>query len=71
MATKTKPKPGPKLTLEQMEIVGQMNDISFENMKLTFEQVVEKYGLKFTGSNGKLFRRECRRIFAREREKVS
>ena len=54
-----------------MEIVGQMNDISFENMKLTFEQVVKKYGIKFTGSNGRLFERECRQIFDREREKVS
>jgi hypothetical protein len=69
MATKTKPKP--RLTLEQMEIVGQMNDISFENMKLTFEQVVKKYGIKFTGSNGNLFKQECRRIFARERARVS
>jgi hypothetical protein len=69
MATKTKPKP--RLTLEQMEIVGQMNDISFENKKLTFEQVVKKYGIKFAGENGKLFERECRQIFEREREKVS
>jgi hypothetical protein len=70
MATKTKPKPRPKLTLEQMEIVGQMNDISFENTKLTFAQVVEKYGIKFTEKNGKLFRRECRQIFARERKGI-
>jgi hypothetical protein len=71
MATKTKSKPKPKLTLEQMEIVGQMNDISFENKKLTFVQVVKKYGITFTGSNGRLFERECRQIFEREREKVS
>jgi|HubBroStandDraft_5_1064220.scaffolds.fasta_scaffold940597_2 hypothetical protein len=52
MATKTKPKPGPRLILEQMEIVGQMNEISFENKKLTFEQAAKKYKIKFTGSNG-------------------
>jgi hypothetical protein len=69
MATKTKPRP--KLTPEQMEIVGQMNDISFENKKLTFEQAAKKYGIKFAGSNGRLFERECRQIFEREREKVS
>jgi hypothetical protein len=69
MATKTKPRP--KLTLEQLEIVGQMNDISFENNKLSFAQVVKKYGIKFTGSNGRLFECECRQIFARERKKVS
>ncbi len=66
MATKTKP----KLTTEQIEFVGQMNDLSFENPKLTFEQVVKKHGIKFAGKNGKLFERECRQIFEREREKV-
>jgi hypothetical protein len=71
MATKTKPKTEPKLTLEQMEIVGQMNDLSFEHKKLSFAQVVKKYGITFEGKNGKIFKRECKQIFAREREKVS
>jgi hypothetical protein len=53
-----------------MEIVGQMNDISFEHKKLTFEQAAKKYKLKFKGSNGRLFKRECREIFDREREKA-
>jgi hypothetical protein len=50
MPTKTKP----ELTTEQIEIVGQMNDLSFENKKLTFEQVVRKVGINFKVRNGKL-----------------
>ena len=41
MAPKTKTKPV-RLTTAQTEIVGQMNDLSFENPKLTFEQVAKK-----------------------------
>jgi hypothetical protein len=62
--TKTKP----KLTTEQVGIIGQMNDLSFENRKLTFEQVVRKVGIKFKVSNGKAWEKECRAVFERERE---
>jgi hypothetical protein len=64
MATKTKP----ELTTEQIEIVGQMNDLSFENPKLTFEQVVRKVGINFNVPNGRAWEKECREVFERERE---
>ncbi len=62
--TKTKP----KLTTEQVEIIGQMNDLCFENRKLTFEQVVRKVGINFKVSNGKAWEKEGRAVFERERE---
>lgn len=64
MATKTKP----ELTTEQIEIVGQMNDLSFENPKLAFGQVVKKAGITFKVPNGKAWGKECREVFERERE---
>jgi hypothetical protein len=67
MATKTKTKPA-RLTTAQIEIVGQMNDLSFENPKLTFEQAVKKAGISFNGPNGKAWEKECRAVFDRERE---
>jgi hypothetical protein len=65
MATKTKQ----ELTTEQIEVVGQMNDLSFENPKLTFEQVVRKVGINFIVPNGKAWEKECREVFERERER--
>jgi len=51
--------------------VGQFNDYSFENPGKTFEEVV----LKGFGPNlfpatphGKLFEKECREVFDRERK---
>ena len=63
MPTKTKA----KLTTEQIEIVGQMNDLSFKNPKLTFEQAIKKRGIRFVGSNGKLSR-GGKEVFERERK---
>jgi hypothetical protein len=56
-----------ELTFKQIEIVGQMKDHSFENKNLSFEQMVKKLCLKFTGPNGKLWEKECREAFDRER----
>lgn len=71
MATRAKTKPA-RLTTAQTEIVGQMNDLSFENPKLTFEQVAKKaLGPKPfpRTANGRKFVRECRAVFDRERER--
>ena len=59
MATKTKS----ELNTEQIEIVGQMNDLSFENPKLTFEQATKKAGINFKVPNGKAWEKECREVF--------
>jgi hypothetical protein len=60
----------PKLTVEQIEIVGQFNDLSFENPRLTFAAVAKKNRIKFPNTPaGKLFKRECREVFDRERKK--
>ncbi len=60
-----------ELTEAQAEIVGKFNDYSFENPNLTFEGVV----LKEIGPDlfpptpqGRLFEKECREVFERERE---
>jgi hypothetical protein len=62
---------GIELTEIQIEIVGQFNDLSFENPNLTFEEVVLKeFGSDFfpAAAQGRLFEKECREVFGRERE---
>jgi hypothetical protein len=59
-----------RLSLGQIEIVGQFNDYAWENPKLTFEQVAEKAlgSNPFpTTPNGRKFRTECKNAFDRER----
>jgi hypothetical protein len=60
-----------RLSLAQIEIVGQFNDYAWENPKLTFEEVAKKA----LGSNpfprtpnGQKFRAECKNVFDRERQ---
>jgi hypothetical protein len=60
-----------KLTAAQVEIVGQFNDYSFENQRMTFKEVVRKeFGpsLFSRTTNGRKFEKECRKVFDRERE---
>jgi hypothetical protein len=60
-----------KLTSTQIDIVGQFNDYSFENPKMTFEEVVQKeFGPSLFSRTpiGRLFEKECRRVFDMERE---
>jgi hypothetical protein len=60
-----------RLTAAQIKIVGQFNDHSFENPKLTFEQVsLKELGKKLFGKSlsAKEFEKECRKVFDRERE---
>jgi hypothetical protein len=69
---KVKPKKikSAKLTADQIEIVGQFNDYSFENPKMTFEQTVQKqFGKNLfpRTPGGAKFKAECRKIFGRER----
>jgi hypothetical protein len=58
----------PKLTWEQWEFVGQMSDAAFDYPGLDFEAVAAKLKVRFpTTPQGKLFRRECKAVFDRER----
>jgi hypothetical protein len=59
-----------RLSVAQIEVVGQFNDYAWENPKLTFEEVAKKA----LGSNafpktpnGRKFRSECKSVFDRER----
>jgi hypothetical protein len=60
-----------ELTEAQIEIIGQFNDFSFENPDLSFEEVaLKEFGpdLFPATPQGRLFEKECREIFVRERE---
>jgi hypothetical protein len=66
---------GIELTDAQIEIIGMFNDLSFENPGLTFEEVVLKeFGCSSIEDlfpptpQGRLFEKECREVFDRERE---
>jgi len=59
-----------ELTEDQIAIIGRFNDLSFENPNLPFEEVVLKEfgpGLFPHTPQGKLFEKECREVFERER----
>jgi hypothetical protein len=65
----TKPKSA-RLTVAQIEIVGQFNDYSFENKELGFEEVAKMVlGTNpFPDTpNGRKFRAECEAAFDLER----
>ena len=58
-----------KLTEAQLEIVGPFNDYAFES-NLTFERAARKaLGLNLfpPTPQGRLFEKECREVFERER----
>ena len=63
----------PRLSVEQLEIVGAFNDYAYEYPKLDFEAVARKVmGVRkpFPDTpTGRLLRRECKAIFDRERQK--
>jgi hypothetical protein len=61
--------PTAKLTTEQLEIVGQFADYSFEYPRLEFDAVSEKVGVKFPNTPaGRLFKKEAKEVFHRERQ---
>jgi len=63
----------PRLSVEQLEIVGAFSDYAFEYPKLDFETLARKViGVRkpFPDTpTGRLLRRECKAIFDRERVK--
>jgi hypothetical protein len=60
-----------ELTFKQTEKLAKFSDASLDHPKLSFEEVVrQKFGPKrFPHTpQGRLFEKECREIFDRERE---
>jgi hypothetical protein len=60
-----------RLTSAQVGIAGQFGDYSLENPKMTFEEVARKeFGPKLfpPAPQGGLRKKECRKVFYRERE---
>jgi hypothetical protein len=65
-----RPSRKPRLWVEQWEIVRQMNDAAFDNPAFAFEQTAVKVGARFSDTpEGRLLRKECRKVFHRERDK--
>jgi hypothetical protein len=58
-----------ELSDEQLELVGQINDLAFENLDKTFEQLVHPIAAKFQDeASFDAFLAACREVFERERQ---
>jgi hypothetical protein len=56
------------LDFSHIEMLISFADASFEFPKLSFEQVAKKLAVDFSKiKNGKIWERECRMVFGRER----
>jgi hypothetical protein len=61
--------PAIELCEEQLELVGKMNDLAFENLDKTFEQLVHPIAVKFQDkASFDAFLAACREVFERERQ---
>jgi hypothetical protein len=59
----------PRLTVSQLEIVGQFSDYAFDHSPLYFDATAKKVGVKFPATpTGRKFQREAKAVFDRERE---
>ena len=57
-----------ELSDEQLEIIGQMNDLAYEHPNETFEQLMGRVGVQFVGeASYGAFVATCWEIFKRER----
>lgn len=71
MPASTRRSSKPRLSAEQIEIVAQFADYSFEYPRLTFDEVAKKIlgARPFTNApTGRKFRRDAKAVFDRERE---
>jgi hypothetical protein len=60
--------PTVELSEEQLEIIGQINDLAYERPQETFEQLMERVGSKFANEPSfETFLAACWEIFDRER----
>ena len=67
MATRPKTT-APDLDFEQTEMLANFRDYAVDHPKLSFEEIAKKLGVDFNkAKNGKLWEKECREVFQRER----
>jgi hypothetical protein len=61
----------PRLSVAQLEIVGQFSDVAFDYPRLSFEQATKKVlGTPFPNTPaGREFKREAKKIFDQERHR--
>jgi hypothetical protein len=60
--------PTVELCDEQLEIIGQINDLAYEHSGQTFEQLMQRVGIKFANEPSfEMFLAACREVFDRER----
>jgi hypothetical protein len=72
MQTKLAPAPAVSPTVElsdeQLEIIGQMNDLAYEHPNETFDQLMQRVGLQFANElSFEIFLAACREVFDCER----
>jgi hypothetical protein len=67
MATRLKPNPA-DLDFEQIEMVANFSDYAADCPDLSFEEITKLLGVDFSKArNGKVWEKECREVFDRER----
>ena len=68
MATLPKPNP-PDLDSEQIEMLENLSNYSADCPNLSFEEIAKLLGVDFRkANNGKVWEKECREVFEKERE---
>jgi hypothetical protein len=61
--------PSVELSDEQLEVIGQINDLAYEHPNQTFEELMQRVGTQFANEPSfEMFLAACREIFDRERE---
>jgi hypothetical protein len=60
--------PAVQLSEEQLEIIGQINDLAYEHPSETFDQLMQRVGIQFANEPSfEMFLLACREVFERER----
>jgi hypothetical protein len=60
--------PAVELSEEQLEIIGQINDLAYEHPEQSFYELIQRVGMKFANEPSfNVFVAACREIFDRER----
>jgi hypothetical protein len=60
--------PSVELSEEQIEVIGQINDLAYEHPNESFDQIMQRVGIQFANEPSyNLFVAACREIFDRER----
>jgi hypothetical protein len=58
----------PDLNFGQIEMLANFSDYAFDYPNVPFEEIAKKLGVDFSkAKNGKLWEKECREVFERER----